>query len=179
MNAQELASLEDDQYGLLFDVRRSVRYHDRRRGFYEKMHKLTNFMTILMAGSVLFDLAKEGNTARWLIALSVVAALLAVADMVFVYSEMAGLHDGLKRRFAALEIAIISGPAEGDAWDRYMHDRLVIEQDEPPIYKVLDGLCRNALLTAQGHKDPAQFNKFNCWQSLTRNFFRWENANTV
>lgn len=179
MNTQELAYLEDDHYGLLFDVRRSVRYHDRRRSFYEKMHKLTNFITILMAGSVLFDLAKTGDTAKWLIALSVVAALLAVADMVFVYSEMAGLHDGLKRRFAALEIDIISGPAEGEVWGKYMRERLVIEQDEPPVYKVLDGLCRNALLKAQGHVDPEQFNRFNWWQRLTRNFFHWENASTI
>jgi hypothetical protein len=36
MNIEDMT---DAQYGLLFDVRRSIRYHDRRRAFFETLHR--------------------------------------------------------------------------------------------------------------------------------------------
>lgn len=172
-----LDALSDEQYGLLFDIRRSVRYHDRRKAFYEQLHHLTSLMTILMAGSVLFDLAKDGETAGWMIALSVVAALLAAVDMVLGYSRRATLHADLRRRFADLEIAMLMGAPSHEEWQTHLRTRLLIEKDEPAIYKVLDLLCRNELLVAQGFNgkdNPEQFAKVSWWQRLTCQFWRWD-----
>jgi hypothetical protein len=47
------ADMNDEQYGLLTDVRRSIRYHDRRRGFFDLMHRMTSVLTVFMAGVVL------------------------------------------------------------------------------------------------------------------------------
>lgn len=178
MNLQEQLQLSDEHYALLFDVRRSIRYHDRRRAFYEQLHHLTSLLTILMAGSVLFDLAKKGETADWLIWVSVAAALLAAVDMVIGYSKHASLHASLRERFANLEIDMVSGPADGDCWLVYQKERLLIEKDEPAIYRVLDGLCRNELLVAEGYskKDASEyFFKSWFWQRWTAQLFRWEN----
>lgn len=178
MNLQQLLQLSNEQYGLLFDVRRAIRYHDRRRSFYEQLHHLTSLLTILMAGSVLFDLAKKAETADWLIWVSVAAALLAAIDMVIGYSKHASLHSSLRERFANLEIEMVSGPDDGDCWLGYHKERLLIEKDEPAIYQVLDGLCRNELLVAEGFskKDtPEHFFKSGFWQRWTAQLFRWEN----
>lgn len=171
-----MATLGHDQYGLLFDIRRSVRYHDRRRAFYEQLHHVTSLMTILMAGSVLFDLAKDGKTAGWMIGLSGVAALLAAADMVLGYSRRATLHTDLRKRFADLEIEMLKGDAAPETWQTYRLERLLIEKDEPAIYKVLDALCRNELLIAQGfslQKNPEHFANIGCLQRWTCQILRW------
>ena len=176
MDSQQLLQLSDEHYGLLFDVRRSIRYHDRRRAFYERSHHLTSLLTILMADSVLFDLAKKGETAEWLIWVSVVAALLAAIDMVIGYAKHASLHSSLRERFANLEIEIVCGPADGDCWLGYQKERLLIEKYEPAIYRALDGLCRNELLVAEGFSqkdDSNHFFKSWFWQRWTSQLFRW------
>lgn len=179
MNIQEQLELDDEKYGMLFDVRRSIRYHDRRRAFLEGWHRATNFLTILMAGSVLFDLAKAGDTASWMIAPSVAAALLAVADMVLGYAKQAAAHERFRSKFSDLEIQMLSGDAQDETWTKHQIQRLEIEKDEPPIYKVLDGLCRNEVLVSEGHSDDRLFNKFSWLQVSTQNYFRWENALVV
>jgi len=179
MNLREQLELSDEQYGLLFDVRRSVRYHDRRRAFYEQCHHITSVLTILMAGSVLFDIAKPGDAPGWLQAISIAAALLAAVDMVVGYSKRASLHTSLRERFAQLEISMIEGSNDEPVWNGYQKERLLIEKDEPAIYKMLDLLCHNELVEAEGftrEKNPEQFFSANWWQRQTSQFYRWENV---
>ena len=181
MHLSEQLNISHEQYGLLFDVRRSVRYHDRRRAFYEQLHQITSLLTVLMAGSVFFDLAKPVETANWLQAISVLAAIFAALDMVIGYSKRALLHSSLRERFALLEIDMVMGDAEDATWLNHQRVRLMIEKDEPPVYKVLDGLCRNELLEAEGYKrkdHPLQFFEATCWQQTTSQLFRWENVST-
>lgn len=169
--------MDHDQYGLLFDVRRSARYHDRRRAFFERLHQVTGGFTVLLAGSVLFDLARPGDTPEWMTALAVVAALLSAWDMVVGYSSKAGLHRDLKGRFIALEMAILAGDDQPDTWAKYEVERLRIEQDEPPIYRALDLLCHNELLVAEGHKRTgdaaAHFADVGKVQRFTRHIVHW------
>lgn len=179
MKLREQLALSDEQYGLLFDVRRSVRYHDRRRAFYEQCHHLTSVLTILLAGSVLFDIAKPGESPWWLMAISAMGAILAAIDMVVGYSKHASVHGSLRERFVALEISMIEGANDEALWDQYQKSRLLIEKDEPPIYRVLDLLCHNELAEAEGYKraeNPEQFFRANWWQQLTSQLYRWENV---
>lgn len=171
-----LKDLDDAQYALLFDVRRSVRYHDRRRGFFDRLHRLTNVLTILMAGSVLYDLGKTGETAGWLVALSALAALLAALDMVVGYSAWATRHHDLKNRFCALEIDLLSGDLAPGTWQAYAVRRLQIERDEPPVYRALDLLCHNEMLIAEGitpKAKPDEFSTLSRWQRWTSQFWHW------
>lgn len=168
--------MNDKQYGLLFDVRRSIRYHDRRRSFFEQLHQITGCLTVLLSGSVLFDIARPGDSPAWLLALAVVAALLSAWDMVVGYAAKAGAHRDLKKRFAALEILIVSGDASSGTFISHQIERLRIEQDEPPIYRALDLLCHNELLRAEGFRendDEAHFSRINGFQRLTRHLFHW------
>jgi len=164
--------ISNEIYKLLFDVRRSVRYHDRRRAFFETMHRITAVLTILMAGSVLFDLGKPGITQGWLIALSVLAALLAALDMVLGYASKADLHRSLKKQFGELEIAIVTDDETEDTLKFNQNKRLEIEQNEPPIYRALDRICHNEIVTATGI-DKKELCKVGWFEQLTRHFFYW------
>lgn len=168
-----LKDLSDEQFGLLFDVRRSMRYHDRRRAFFERMHRVTNVLTVLMAGSVLFELGRAGETAAWLMLLGVAAALLAALDMVVGYGARAALHGDLKRRFAELEIAMARGGLEPQQWAEHEITRLAIERDEPPVYRALDLLCHNEQLAAEGVQDAKHRATLSWWQRNTSQFLLW------
>ncbi|MGY6276724.1 hypothetical protein [Methylomonas sp. MgM2] len=115
--------------------------------------------------------------------ISVFAALLASLDMVIGYSKRANLHGDLRERFANLEIYMVSGPADNEAdWQIYQRQRLLIEKDEPAIYRVVDGLCRNELLIAEGfsrNDAPQHFFKCCFWHRWTAQLLRWDNLASV
>lgn len=175
----DIKAMNTPQYQLLFGVRRSIRYHDRRRAFFEFLHRVTAGLTVLLAGSVLFEVARLGETAWWLTTISIFAAVLAAWDIVVGYSEKAKLHLDLKRGFGALEIAMIAGDGSPQTWNDHELARLRIEQDEPPIFRALDVLCQNELLIAEGikndEKNSQYFGRVNFWQLSTRHFFHWSN----
>lgn len=169
--------MSDEQYGLFFDVRRSIRYHDRRRAFFERMHQLTGSLTVLLAGSVLFDIARPGDSPWWLLFIASVAAVLSAWDMVVGYASKAELHRSLKTRFGDLEIEILKGDDTADTWKEHRLQRLRIEQAEPPIYRALDLLCHNELLKADGFtnhgEDAGHFAKLGFVQRTTKHIFHW------
>lgn len=173
-----LARLDDTQYGLLFDIRRSIRYHDRRRAFFERLHRLTGALTIILAGGVLFELAGTGSPAVWLQCVGAVAAALAAVDMVVGYATHGNQHASLRARFIDLERAMLSAGNDAAAWEGFRQQRLAIERDEPPIYRALDLLCHNELCRAEGFtqdKHADQFARVGFLQSLTSNLLHWPN----
>lgn len=176
MSSEEV---EQELYGLLFDVGRSIRYHDRRRAFLERMHRITNFFTILMAGSIIYDVGTGGNAAWWLTLLGVCAAILASLDMVVGYGSQAALHRDLKQRFASLEIQILKEGKDVTKLCAYKVERLSIERDEPAIFRALDALCRNEQLRAEGHDNPEDFVSVGKWQRLTCNLWMWPDLDAV
>lgn len=172
------SALDNDQYGLLFAVRRSIRYHDRRRSFFERMHRLTSVLTIILAGGVLFELAGTGSPAKWLQVVGVFAGALAALDMVVGYSARATQHANLRRRFADLEMAMLTDGLDQEVWKRHQLERLAIERDEPPIYRALDLLCHNEMMQAEGfsrEKTPEHFAAVSAWQRYTSHFLHWPN----
>jgi len=164
--------MSDEQYALFFDVRRSIRYHDRRRAFFETLHRLTGALTVLLAGSVLFDIARPGDNPAWLLALAAIAAVLSAFDLVAGYSSRANRHADLKRRFVALESGILAADADDATWQDLAAERLAIETDEPPIYRALDVLCHNELARAEGISDTY---RLPAWAALTAHLFHWPN----
>ncbi len=177
MTPSELANLHDDAYSLLFDVRRSVRYHDKRAAFFERSHRVTNALTILLAGSVLFDIARPGETPWWMLALALAGSLSAVVDLVAGLAKMGNQHRDLQRRFSELERRMIIGPSQVECWTGYHEERLLIEMDEPTVYTVLDTICRNELLKANGFdRQSGHYVPVSAWQRLTCHLWPWSDA---
>jgi hypothetical protein len=76
---------------LLFDVRRSIRYHDRRDSHDELLHKVTSATAILVSGMVLLGVARAHlpGWAKWL---AVSAALFSVCDIVTDLARNSPVH---------------------------------------------------------------------------------------
>ncbi len=164
--------------GLLFDLRRSIRYHDHRKGFYVRWHLLTNLLTIFMAGVALTDVLNSSGPTGWASCLikasALMAAFLSAVDMLIGYQRQSSLHDRLKNEFADLEIQL-SQDRDHDAAKRR---RLEIEKNEPPTYYALDALCRNEQLYAEGYKKnlPNRYLDVGWFARATHNLFRWQGA---
>src|SRR5438128_8885333 len=88
---------------LLFSVRVSTRYHVRRRMFFDTIYQWLRGLSVVF-GSATFVAAVSNNFGTGFLA--VIALVVTVATAISIVVEPAGkarLHDGLARRFIALE----------------------------------------------------------------------------
>lgn len=89
-------------YGLLFDVRRSVRYHDRRRAWFELLRRMAGLSALFLCAAVLFSAAGTAPAPPWLAALAISAGLVGV-DVLAGFANSAARHQSLRARFIMLE----------------------------------------------------------------------------
>lgn len=148
----------DELHGLLFDVRRSARYHVRRRGFYERLHKIASALNILSGSTTFIGLIKSYPNLSLLGAGLV--TIVSTVDLVIGSPQMARKHNDLARQFISLEKKIITvdkEKAEQKDIIKLTALRLTIEANEPPVYRVLDALCHNELCKALGYGENSFF----------------------
>ena len=154
--------MDDKTYGLLFDIRRSMRYHDRRAAFHETMHKTTCVLTAFMASSMFLEVTRMPAI------LAMSAATFAILDLVLDYSGQASKHRTLKGEFAELELKLVNDLPYKEG----LNERLAIEKGEPPIYRALDAICYNELLVAEG-ADRSHEIQVNWIKRLTCQLWKW------
>ncbi len=154
----------DDRSDLLFGVRRSIRYHNHRRRFFDAIDKAAKIFTVI-AGSATFASALSTHP-RLTLAFAASVAVLSTIDLIIASAERARLHSDLAKRFAALEARILrhKQPTRDDL-NEFIAERLMIESDEPPALRVLDCRCHNELCQAMG-KDDCEFVKIGFVQGL-------------
>lgn len=142
-------------YHLLFGVRRSVRYHNRRRRFFDNLNRWKTALALLSGSAAMVTILAKMDPALPLAA-SAFVTVVSTLDLVLGTTTKARLHADLARRFLDLErkMTLLQEPSVEDLRTSTA-DRLLIEADEPPIMRVVDILCHNELLLAMGH-DPRE-----------------------
>ena len=151
MTDQIFARRRDD---LLFGVRRSIRYHARRRQFFDRWHMSTSAAGVIFGSAAMAALlTKESGLA--VLAALIVTALSAV-DLVVGTARMARLHEDLGKRFLTIEEDLIGDPVTSNDLILAERARLRIEADEPPALRVLDTICHNDVLRSMGEEYAAQ-----------------------
>lgn len=145
----------DDYDDLLFDVRRSVRYHTRRRHHYDVMHRCVLFVALVFSSATVVTFAGEVSKDwdLWVKSLpAVLVSILAALDLVLGTTTQSWLHADLARQFIDLERQLET--RKGEPFDILLPEitdkRLQIEATEPPILRVLDTLCHNEMIRAMG-----------------------------
>jgi len=165
MSADEL---ENAWYGLQFGVRRSIRYHQRRRGFFDGLDKLGDMLAVLFGSAAIYGVL-AAHSATLVVVASVVVTVVATLNLVLGSSRKAWLHADLARRFIELERQLLVEPDEG-VYRQLTAQRLSIEAEEPPILRVLDSLCHNEQLRAEGLEDQ-RAGPISVWQRLFAQVF--------
>jgi len=171
----QLDDLNDPSYNLIFGVRRSIRYHHRRRAWFEAWHNLT--LTFSFFGSSAAAAAVFGQWSAEFFWFPVAVALLLAADLVIGFSRKAALHRLLGWRFAALERIIPLRSLSDEEYKWFWSQRLEIEQDEPPVMRLLDTLCHYALLRSLGgtEQDLKTMRRIPRWRQFIANLCSQEN----
>jgi hypothetical protein len=153
---------------LLFGVRRSIRYHNRRRRFFDGLDKVVKVLAVIGGSAAWAATIAHYHTATvWFAA---IVAIGSAISLVFAPSQAARLHEGLAKRFAKLEYDMrrAKNPTS-DQMNEFVAERLLIESDEPPPLRVLDIICHNELCEAMGH-ERCHFYKVGWFQSLLAPF---------
>ena len=106
---------------LKFSIDRSIRYHARRRSFFDLFHKISMFLIIVFGSTAFAAYFKEAAGF-----LGLVAALIAALDLVVGFSMKARDHALLYMRFMDIfaEMEAISSPSE----DQLANPRMGIGQ---------------------------------------------------
>ena len=162
---------------LLWGVRRSVRYHDRRSGFFRGCHVLV-MVVVLLAGSssaaAIFSAVGAGGgdlSLHWQLLSMGLITLLTTLDLAIGFSGRAWRYADLKRRFIELEQKLVTREQpSADDLAALTQERLAIEMDEPPVLRVLDILCHNELLVAMD-RDRADLVQVGFLQRRLAHFF--------
>lgn len=146
---KETERLKREADGIEFDVRKSIRYHSKRRAFFNAWHYISLVITALSGTAAFASLVSESDKtlALWLTG---IIAVITVLDLSIGFSRHSDAYNNLERKFADLLIKItLNDPSEANNKE-WKTERLLIEKDEPPTLKVLEQVCYNEEALAQG-----------------------------
>ena len=163
--------LKLDIDSLNFAVEKSMRYHQRRRGYYDAWHKLFMFL-IILSGSAAFaelPLFQDADSAAFNIFGALVAGIAAI-DLVWGLSHRARDHEMLFRRFSELAVKIRTEEGTETSCKEWLNERISIETDEPPIYWALEADCDNEVRRAWDRDE--ELVKIDRWFRWTMHLFK-------
>lgn len=160
-------------HDLLFDVRRSVRYHDKREAFFLSIGNAAHYISFLsgFAAALIIAGVLWSGWDTWMKALvPLVGAMFSGITLVFRVGARASLHKILKQRFISLERKLIAcRENQAKVLKRLQRERLKIESEEPPILRVLDTACYNELVHAMD-LDKSYIRELTWFQRMCMNF---------
>lgn len=137
-------------HDLLFDIGRSVRYHNRRRAFFDRIDRLANMLSVIFGSTAVYGVLAQDHQALALTAAALVTVLSAI-NLVVGSSQKARAHADFARRFIELEKRMIGVPADSVELSEIWRDRLSIEADEPPVLNILNVICHNEQMRSMGY----------------------------
>lgn len=139
MDSDESKASSEDVFNALFPIEKSIRYHQRRRRFYDSWHRWFMLVVILAGSATVTDFFAHSQ-----VYLGLLIAIVATSDIVFGLSDKARDHEFLMRRFCHLTAKIrrCSLPTLQDI-ESWKVERVEIETDEPAIYWALEAACYN------------------------------------
>jgi len=147
--ATTTSSLEEKWHDQLFGVRRSIRYHQRRRAFFDRLDQFGNMLSVVLGSTAIYGILESSSKTLALSATAAVTIFSAV-NLVFGSVQKARTHAELARRFVVLEKRFLDAPTP-ELLCEITNERLSIEAEEPPVLRVLDCLCHNELMRAEGY----------------------------
>ena len=141
--------LGDRWRDLLFDVRVSQRYHERRWQFFLSCNRIVSFVAVFFSttGAVALYFLEQ----PWAWVPVVVVAVVGLADLIYDSARKATEHAVMKREFVLLERRMTLAESSEDALKEMVAARLEIEADEPPIKRILIKMAYNDVLRSMGY----------------------------
>jgi hypothetical protein len=165
--------IKDALDSLTYGIEKSIRYHQRRRGFLEHVHRCTMFLVILSSSGAVSSFVVDLGWERWF---ALAAAVLAALDLTTGVGVLARDYAMLHGKFSSLlaEIAKVATPTLEQVLE-WKARRIEIESEEPPIYWVVEADCDNEICLARGRREKAV--RIGQWRRLFMHVLRQEGFN--
>ena len=146
-----MTEVEDPWHEFKFVVQCSVRYHMRRRRFFERWSTLSSALSVVF-GSATVSTLLSADFQR--VALWTAAAVTAVQilDLVIGTSRQAWIHGDLYRRFLDLEAKATLAEYTPAALAGLKASKMMIDAEEPPALRVLWHICYNEVMRSMGYE---------------------------
>ncbi len=141
--------MKTELWNIDFGVKKSMRYHARRRAFFEKLENATRVI-VAISGASAFS-ALMGDYALLSKIATGLVTVFALADIVLGFGRRAREQDTLYRHFSemAADIAKIEHPTVTQISELKAR-RLRLEADEPNIIDALERKCWNDEAASRG-----------------------------
>ncbi len=153
---------------LLFDIQRSIRYHQRRRGFYDRLDKTSNMLSLIFGSAAIFGVLQEKYKVVAIVASGVVTVVSSI-NLVVGSAQRGRDHTDFMRKYVELEKSMLAGATE-ERLLKIKEARLSIEGEEPPVMRVLDMICHRELMRAMGYSRQ-ELPKIGWFQSFVSQVF--------
>lgn len=154
-----LPNLSRRWHDQLFGIRRSIRYHNRRRAFLDCLDQFGKMLSVMLGSAVIYGVLDKDYHVVALTASALVTSVSAI-NLVAGTAQRARAHFDFARQFTALEQRMLV-PESAETLAAITTVRLDIEANELPVLQVLDSLCHNELLRAEGY--PREDFVIICW----------------
>lgn len=156
--------LLDSRHDLLFGVQRSIRYHNRRRRFFDRFDMSVNATSLMLGSATVYGVLSSAENEKIALIAACLVSIVSAINLIIGSARQARLHSDLSKRFIRLEKKIIKVPTPKDEEIYFWTElRLDIETEEPPVLHVLDMICHNELLRAKGYSKE-HFANIACYQ---------------
>ena len=163
--------LKTEYDALLFAVLRSIRYHRHRERFFERVHHLAALTTAIAGAATVATLVADlAPSWTWLrIAAASLTAAGSATELVLGAARGAREHSQLAARFIGIEKELRRARPglNAEALEELQSQRLQLEAAGPPVYRVLEAICHNELITALG-RNRAELRTVTTWQRQWR-----------
>lgn len=141
--------LEDRWHRTLFSVCRSIRYHQRRRAFYDRLDKISNMLSLILGSAAIYGVLQENAKNVALIASATVTVVSSI-NLVVGSAQRGRDHTDFMRKYVELEKRMLGDPSE-EVLLEVSTARLTIEAEEPPVLHVLNSICHNDIVRARNY----------------------------
>lgn len=148
--AEIAADLSDRWHAQLFGVRRSIRYHLRRKAFFDRLDQFSNMLSVIFGSTAIYGIL-DVNAKGLALASSAAVTVLASVNLVVGSAQRARAHSDFVRQYVELEKRMLQ-PESEECLLAVKQDRLSIEAGEPPILHVLNTICHNETMRAMGYE---------------------------
>ena len=160
--------LEEELFALQFNLGRSIRYHSRRRKFFDFWDKFTTFCSLIFSSTATYGVLSTNETVTLIS--GAIVTILSSLSLVIGFSNKARDHFDFIKQYSLLERMSMRDSLSEMLLRKITDEKLSIESTEPPILRVLNEMCWNEEAKAQGIKSEC-WKKIEWYQRLFSSFF--------
>ncbi|MDP8176370.1 hypothetical protein QJU83_02280 [Pasteurella skyensis] len=143
--------MKDQVKNLSFSLERSMRYHSKRRAFFNFWERFTNFISIVLSSGAIYAFSQ--NHPKFAITSSLVLTIFSALTLVIGFSEKAREHLEFELSFANLKKRLLLSDKSQKLIDEIRAEINMLDAKESEPLTVLEQICYNEQVIADGLSD--------------------------